>query len=168
MHGNGFRAFEPLSGPPHLPPLPLVAPARLHKRSIPPARDRRIVCDVRVRWGASTSHRSHRHLEEVRCGFASSRLPATAMVVFIGVAPHTEWLDGQLATDRSGFILTGRDVPADNLAEFDGKQPLFLETSRPGIFAIGDVHSGSIKRVASAVGEGSMAVRLIHQRLGAI
>jgi len=47
--------------------------------------------------------------------------------------------------------------------EFDGDRPLFLETSRPGIFAVGDVHSGSIKRVASAVGEGSMAVRLIHQ-----
>jgi NADPH-dependent glutamate synthase beta subunit-like oxidoreductase len=50
----------------------------------------------------------------------------------------------------------------------DGDRPLFLETSRPGIFAIGDVHSGSIKRVASAVGEGSMAVRLIHQRLAAL
>jgi thioredoxin reductase (NADPH) len=70
-----------------------------------------------------------------------------------------------LATDRAGFLLTGRDVQGDDLVEFDGDGPLFLETSRPGIFAVGDVHSGSIKRVASAVGEGSMAVRLIHQRL---
>jgi len=61
--------------------------------------------------------------------------------------------------------LTGRDLRGDDLAEYDGDRPLFLETSRPGIFAVGDVHSGSIKRVASAVGEGSMAVRLIHQRL---
>ena len=73
--------------------------------------------------------------------------------------------EGQLATDRAGFLLTGRDVQDDDLAEYNGDRPLFLETSRPGIFAVGDVHSGSIKRVASAVGEGSMAVRLIHQRL---
>jgi thioredoxin reductase (NADPH) len=93
---------------------------------------------------------------------------AKALFVFIGAVPHTEWLDGQLATDDAGFLLTGRDVQGDDLAEYDGDRPLFLETSRPGIFAVGDVHSGSIKRVASAVGEGSMAVRLIHQRLGAL
>ena len=95
-----------------------------------------------------------------------TRLAAKALFVFIGASPHTEWLEGQLATDR-------RRVPAHRarrserrtLAEFNGDQPLFLETSRPGIFAVGDVHSGSIKRVASAVGEGSMAVRLIHHRL---
>ena len=91
--------------------------------------------------------------------------PARALFIFIGASPHTEWLDGQLATDDSGFLLTGRDLHGDALAEFDRERPLFLETSRPGIFAVGDVHSGSIKRVASAVGEGSMAVRLIHQRL---
>jgi thioredoxin reductase (NADPH) len=94
-----------------------------------------------------------------------TRLPAKALFVFIGASPHTEWLESQLATDRAGFLLTGRDLQDEDLAEFDGHQPLFLETSRPGIFAVGDVHSGSIKRVASAVGEGSMAVRLIHERL---
>ena len=94
-----------------------------------------------------------------------TRLPARALFVFIGASPHTEWLEGQLATDRAGFLLTGRDLDGKDLAELDGDRPLFLETSRPGIFAVGDVHSGSIKRVASAVGEGSMAVRLIHQRL---
>jgi thioredoxin reductase (NADPH) len=88
-----------------------------------------------------------------------------ALFVFIGASPHTGWLEGQLATDDHGFLLTGRDVPGEDLAEFDGDRPLFLETSRPGIFAVGDVHAGSIKRVASAVGEGSMAVRLVHQRL---
>lgn len=96
-----------------------------------------------------------------------SHSPARALFVFIGASPHTEWLDGQLATDRAGFLLTGRDVQDDDLSEYNGERPLFLETSRPGIFAVGDVHSGSIKRVASAVGEGSMAVRLIHQRLAA-
>jgi thioredoxin reductase (NADPH) len=97
-----------------------------------------------------------------------TQLPARALFVFIGASPHTEWLERQLATDRAGFLLTGRDVQSEDLAEFDGDGPLFLETSRPGIFAVGDVHSGSIKRVASAVGEGSMAVRLIHQRLADI
>jgi thioredoxin reductase (NADPH) len=94
-----------------------------------------------------------------------TRLPARALFVFIGASPHTEWLERQLATDRAGFLLTGRDLEGEDLVEFDGDLPLFLETSRPGIFAVGDVRSGSIKRVASAVGEGSMAVRLIHQRL---
>lgn len=92
---------------------------------------------------------------------------ARALFVFIGASPHTEWLQGQLATDRAGFLLTGRDLQDPDLAEYNGEPPLFLETSRPGIFAVGDVHSGSVKRVASAVGEGSMAVRLVHQRLAA-
>ena len=97
-----------------------------------------------------------------------SGVESKALFVFIGASPHTEWLDRQLATDKDGFLLTGRDIEADALSEFDGERPLFLETSRPGIFAVGDVHAGSIKRVASAVGEGSMAVRLIHQRLAAL
>jgi thioredoxin reductase (NADPH) len=96
-----------------------------------------------------------------------SRAAARALFVFIGAVPHTEWLQGQLATDRTGFLLTGHELAADDLGEFNGDLPYFLETSRPGIFAVGDVHSGSIKRVASAVGEGSMAVRLVHQRLAA-
>jgi thioredoxin reductase (NADPH) len=97
-----------------------------------------------------------------------TELPARALFVFIGASPHTDWLQNQLATDEKGFLLTGRDVQAEALAEYNGDRPLFLETSRPGIFAVGDVHSGSIKRVASAVGEGSMAVRLIHQRLAGL
>ena len=59
----------------------------------------------------------------------------------------------------------GRDVPGEHLVDHAADRPLFLETSRPGIFAVGDVRSGSVKRVASAVGEGSMAVQLVHQRL---
>jgi thioredoxin reductase (NADPH) len=94
-----------------------------------------------------------------------TRHDVRALFVFIGAEPHTEWLQRQLACDDAGFLLTGRDVQGDDLREFDGDRPLFLETSRPGIFAVGDVHSGSIKRVASAVGEGAMAVRLVHLRL---
>ena len=88
-----------------------------------------------------------------------------ALFVFIGASPHTEWLDGCVATDDDGFLLAGRDLEDEQLEVFEGERPYFLETSRPGIFAVGDVHSGSIKRCASAVGEGSMAVRLVHQRL---
>jgi thioredoxin reductase (NADPH) len=103
-------------------------------------------------------------LENNRTGERTTH-PVKALFVFIGADPHTEWLDRQVACDEDGFLLTGREVPSEDLAEYDGDHPLFLETSRPGIFAVGDVHSGSIKRVASAVGEGSMAVRLVHQRL---
>jgi thioredoxin reductase (NADPH) len=89
-------------------------------------------------------------------------LDARALFVFIGADPHTEWLHGVLALDRSGFILTGRDAPAPDGQDI-GRLP--LETTVPGVFAVGDVRSGSIKRVASAVGEGSMAVRLVHDHL---
>ena len=92
-------------------------------------------------------------------------LKAGALFVFIGADPHTEWLRGHVAMDEDCFLLTGREVRGEPLAEYGDDLPLFLETSRPGIFAVGDVHSGSVKRVASAVGEGSMAVRLVHQRL---
>ena len=70
-----------------------------------------------------------------------------------------------MATDEHGFLLTGRDLGEDDLDAYAGDRPLFLETSQPGVFAVGDVRSGSIKRVASGVGEGSMAVALVHQRL---
>ena len=89
-----------------------------------------------------------------------------ALFIFIGASPHTEWLGGQVATDERGFLRTGRDLDGDDLAAYpNGEMPFFLETSLPGLFAVGDVHAGSIKRCASAVGEGSMAVRLVHQRL---
>ena len=94
-----------------------------------------------------------------------SKLPCKALFVFIGAEPHTEWLRGHVAMDEHGFLLTGRDVLAESVT---GERPLFLETSQIGIFAVGDVHAGSVKRVASAVGEGSMAVQLIHQRLATL
>lgn len=96
-----------------------------------------------------------------------SELPVKALFVFIGASPHTEWLRGHVALDEHGFVLTGTDIGDEQLSGFNGQRPYFLETSQAGIFAVGDVHSGSIKRVASAVGEGSMAVRLVHQRLAA-
>ncbi|HEY2437909.1 MAG TPA: FAD-dependent oxidoreductase [Solirubrobacteraceae bacterium] len=105
-------------------------------------------------------------LRDSRTG-AETESEAKALFVFIGASPHTEWLGGQVACDEDGFLLAGRDLQEDQLSAFGDDRPLFLETSKPGIFAVGDVHSGSVKRVASAVGEGSMAVRLVHQRLAA-
>jgi thioredoxin reductase (NADPH) len=90
-------------------------------------------------------------------------LPASALFVFIGAKPHSDWLGDELALDEKGFVLTGRDAAA--AWSDDGRAPLPLETSRPGVMAAGDVRSGSIKRVASAVGEGSMAISLVHQHL---
>ncbi len=91
------------------------------------------------------------------------RLAASALFVFIGAEPHTEWLQGHVALDSRGFVLTG--PAAAEALRAEGREPappLLLETTSRGVLAVGDVRSGSIKRVASAVGEGSMAVRLVH------
>ncbi|MBO0831000.1 MAG: hypothetical protein J2P29_03420, partial [Actinobacteria bacterium] len=90
-------------------------------------------------------------------------VPAAALFVMIGATPHTDWLPGDVARDRHGFILTGRDVPGNDSG--DMAIPLPLETSLPGVFAAGDVRAGSVKRVASAVGEGSVAIPQVHQHL---
>jgi thioredoxin reductase (NADPH) len=92
-------------------------------------------------------------------------LEARSMFIFIGAKPHTGWLDGLVELDDGGYIRTGRDVVAAGNGERSGREPLLLESSQPGVFAVGDVRSGSIKRVATAVGEGSMAVRLVHEHL---
>jgi thioredoxin reductase (NADPH) len=97
---------------------------------------------------------------------AQVELASTALFVFIGADPNTDWLSDEVALDAKGFVLTGRDL--DGRLADGAAPPLFLETSAPGVFAVGDVRSGSIKRVASAVGEGSMAVRLVHQHLAAV
>jgi len=96
------------------------------------------------------------------------RLKARKLFVFIGAEPYTRWLGDQLALDDRGFVLTGHDAApsaGDGARREVGHEPYLLETSRPGVFAAGDVRSGSIKRVASAVGEGAMAVHLVHARL---
>ena len=88
--------------------------------------------------------------------------------LMIGAVPNTKWLGGCVALDDKGFIKTGQDLSAGELAAAGwtlSRQPHLLETSRPGVFAVGDVRSGNIKRVASAVGEGSIAVSFVHQVL---
>jgi thioredoxin reductase (NADPH) len=97
-------------------------------------------------------------VEDLRTGERKT-IEARALFVFIGVDPHTDWLGDSVALDEKGFILTGQNaVPRAER----GLEPSLLETSLPGVFAVGDVRSGSIKRVASAVGEGAMAVQLVH------
>ncbi len=94
----------------------------------------------------------------------TSELPVRGLFIFIGAQPATGWLAGQLAEDARGFLLTGTNIPEAQL-DGTGWMPLFLETSRPGVFAAGDVRSGSVKRAATAIGDGSMAVRLVFERL---
>ena len=88
---------------------------------------------------------------------------AQMLFIFIGAAPLTDWLDGIVARDDRGFILAGTDAQAHGWPL--QREPRTLETSVPGVFVAGDVRARSIKRVASAVGEGSMAVSLIHEYL---
>jgi thioredoxin reductase (NADPH) len=114
------------------------------------------------------------HLERLSlCDIAAGtveEVPASFLFVFIGAAPCTDWLDGLIARDPDGFLLTGADLlvggkrptawPLD-------RDPYHLEGSVPGIFAAGDVRANSVKRVASAVGEGAMAIQLVHRYLEA-
>jgi thioredoxin reductase (NADPH) len=84
------------------------------------------------------------------------------LFVMTGADPNTEWLQGRVELDDKGFIKTGNDVERDWPLQ---RAPHMLESSLPGVFAVGDIRAGSVKRVASAVGEGSMAVQFVHKVL---
>jgi len=115
------------------------------------------------------------HLEEISvlCSDTKKveRVPASSMFIFIGALPRTDWLAGCVERDDRGFILTGPDL-IQNSQRPKGwtpdRDPFLLETNIPGIFAVGDVRHGSVKRVASGVGEGSVAVQFIHQYLSKV
>jgi thioredoxin reductase (NADPH) len=99
----------------------------------------------------------------------TEQVPAAALFVLIGGEPRTGWLPDTVQTDH-GYILTGRDVVLDGAAGAGwplDRAPLPLETSIPGVFAVGDARFRSLKRVAAAVGDGAMAVRLAHEYLAA-
>jgi thioredoxin reductase (NADPH) len=88
--------------------------------------------------------------------------------VMAGAVPATQWVDGCLALDSRGFILTGADLPRETLIDGrwpQSRAPYLLETSVPGVFAVGDVRAGNVKRVTSAVGEGSIAISFVHRVL---
>jgi thioredoxin reductase (NADPH) len=94
-------------------------------------------------------------------------VPAEYLFAFLGAEPRTEWLQGVVACDERGFILTGPDLdPGLHLADWPlDRRPFMLETNVPGVFACGDARHESVKRVASAVGEGSVSVSFMHQIL---
>jgi thioredoxin reductase (NADPH) len=115
------------------------------------------------------------HLEEVsiKCDATGevTRVPAAALFIFIGAEPRTSWLDGMVEIDSRGFVLTGPDLLRDGRRPKGwglDRDPALLETNVPGIFAVGDVRHGSIKRVASGVGEGSIAIQFVHQYLAKV
>jgi thioredoxin reductase (NADPH) len=100
---------------------------------------------------------------------ATETLPIRHVFLMTGAVPSTHWLSGCIALNEKSFILTGPDLPAQNLDTGlwkANRRPEFFETSLPGIFAVGDVRCGSVKRVAAAVGEGSACVQQVHLVLG--
>jgi thioredoxin reductase len=118
--------------------------------------------------GTGTGHLQSLILQDTASG-ARRSVPADALFVLIGSQPRTQWLGQGVVRDQQGFILTGPDLPAGTGHRWPpGRPPLPLETSLPGVFAAGDVHHGSVKRVASAVGEGAAAIPLVHRYLETI
>jgi thioredoxin reductase (NADPH) len=122
---------------------------------------------VRVTDGGGDDHLEWIELEDVADG-TRERVKTEFLFVFIGAAPRTDWLDGLVARDRRGFVLTGPDLVVDGSRppgwDLD-RDPWLLEASVPGVFVAGDVRASSVKRVASAVGEGALAVTLVHRYL---
>jgi thioredoxin reductase (NADPH) len=123
--------------------------------------------NVDVRYGVDVvACAGNERLEQLqlrdRATGATESTPAAGLFILIGAEPFTDWLPESVRRDRWGYVLTGRDVGQHWPLE---REPLMLETSLPGMFAIGDVRHGSVKRVASAVGDGSMCIRLVHEYL---
>jgi thioredoxin reductase (NADPH) len=122
---------------------------------------------VAVTGGAGPGRLEHLTLTDLESG-AAETVPAAALFVLIGAEPRTQWLPDTVRRDQSGFVLTGSDLLQDGQADEEWplrRPPMLLESSLPGLFAAGDVRHGSVKRVASAVGEGSIAIRLVHDHL---
>ncbi len=115
------------------------------------------------------------HLEEVSVSCTDTgkveRVPATSMFIYIGAMPRTDWLEGTLVRDDRGFVVAGPDLVRDGKMPSSwnvNRPPFLLESSLPGVFVVGDVRHGSIKRVASAVGEGAIAVQFIHRYMAKV
>jgi thioredoxin reductase (NADPH) len=127
--------------------------------------------DLRTSSSVSRAHGSER-LEELDITNSKTgeteTIPAAALFLLIGAKPHTEFLGDTVARNEAGFILTGPDIIQNGRRPEDWplkRAPFMLETSVPGIFAVGDVREGVVRRVASAVGQGATAINLVHQYL---
>ena len=126
--------------------------------------------NTRILGGSGEGRLEHLVLEDSALG-STETVPAAALFVLIGAEPRTGWLPEEVLRDDRGFILTGQDLRRYSLppsAWYKEQSPMPLETSVPGVFAVGDVRHGSVKRVASAVGEGSMAVQMVHRHLAEV
>ena len=119
--------------------------------------------DTAVVGGGGDGRLEHLVLREGAAGDHET-VAADGLFVLIGARPHTDWLPAEVARDERGFVLTGEDLAGDGTWGLP-RRPFSLETSMPGVFAAGDVRHGSVKRVASAVGEGSIAIQLVHNLL---
>jgi thioredoxin reductase (NADPH) len=109
----------------------------------------------------------------IKCGHSGdvNRVPTNSLFIFIGAEPRTAWLDGVIDRNERGFILTGADLLKSGIRPRSwrlDRDPTLLETNVPGVFAVGDVRYGSVKRVASGVGEGSVAIQFVHQYLSKV
>ena len=122
-----------------------------------------ILLNTEVRRMSGNSHLNSVEIVNNKTGEMRS-LEIAALFSFIGAVPRTDWLPPQIEKDAKAFVRTGTDL-SQSSNRTAGRQPFLLETSHPGIFAAGDVRSGSVKRVASAVGEGAMAVQFVHEYL---
>ena len=125
-----------------------------------------LLTETEVRALAGDPRLSEATLEHTPTGERRT-IPCTGLFCFIGAEPVTGWLGDCVALDKGGFVLTDRALP-DTVAAYAARPPLPFETSCPGVFAAGDVRQGSMKRVAAAVGEGSSAVRSVHEYLATI
>ena len=122
-----------------------------------------LLCNATIRRMHGDGHLAAVEIVNHKTGEART-VETPAVFSFIGAAPRTDWLPTEIERDAKGFVLTG--PPLANSPHWTARrQPFLLETSRPGVFAAGDVRSGSVKRVASAVGEGAMAVQFVHEYL---
>jgi len=115
------------------------------------------------------------HLEAISIRYgdkdSTTTVPTNLLSIFIGAEPNTDWLSGVVERDERGFILTGADLMRDGKRPAGWqleRNPYWVESSVPGVFAAGDVRYGSVKRVASGVGEGSIAVQFTHQYLSEV
>jgi len=132
--------------------------------------------NIKIEFDSSVMEaHGHEHLEAISIHRTATnevrKVPANSMFIMIGAAPNTRWLADVVERDEHGFILSGRDLMRDGKRPKGwpaDRDPGLLETNVPGIFVVGDVRHGSVKRVASGVGEGSVAISFVHQYLSKV
>jgi thioredoxin reductase (NADPH) len=139
-------------------------------REIENARNVAVSLRTRVVDGGGRGRLENLILEDTVSGITEN-VPAAGLFVLIGAEPHTGWLPDEITRDEYGYVVTGKDFSRHGYPHRGWhveRHPLMLETSMPGVFATGDVRRGSVKRVSSAVGEGSIAIQTIHEYLSLV